>query len=65
MEKIINEDKQKTQHMKGKLLSNKIATRNAKKSWAGLARKLDANVHVTNFRVLSVAYRARLQGPLM
>ena len=29
-----------------------------------LARKLDANVCATNFRVLFEAYRARVQGPL-
>ena len=46
---------------------NQIATRNTKekKAWqAELARKLDANVRVTNFRVLFAAYRARVQGPL-
>ena len=55
----------KTQNIKEKLLSNQIATRNTKKK-AGqveLARKLDANVCVTNSRVLFVAYRARVQGP--
>ena len=31
---------------------------------ADLARKLDANVCVTNFRVFFAAYRARVQGPL-
>ena len=54
----------KTQNIKGKLLSNQIATRNTKKK-AGqveVARKLDANVRVTNFRVLFEAYRAPVQG---
>ena len=57
----------KTQNIKGKLLSNQIATRNTKEKKAGqveLAQKLDANVRVTNFRVLFAAYRARVQGPL-
>ena len=46
-------------------MSNQIATRNMKEKKAGqveLARKLDANVRVTNFRVLFAAYRARVQG---
>ena len=57
----------KTQNIKGKMLSNQIATRNTKEKKAGqveLARKLDANVHVSKFRVLFAAYRARVQGPL-
>ena len=56
----------KTQNIKGKLLSNQIPTRNTKEKKTGqveLARKLDANVRVTNFHVLFEAYRARVQGP--
>ena len=56
----------KTQNIKGKLLFNQIATRDTKEKKAGqaeLARKPDANVRVTNFRVLFAAYRARVQGP--
>ena len=44
----------KTNEENRKLLSNQIATRNTKEKKAGqveLARKLDANVRVTNFRV--------------
>ena len=58
----------KTQNIKGKLLPDQIATRNTKEKRAGqaeLAQKLDANVRVTNFRVLFAAYRARGQGPLL
>ena len=54
----------KTQNIKGKLLSNQIATRKKKAGQVELERKLDANVRVTNFRVLFAAYRARVQGPL-
>ena len=56
----------KTQNIKGKLLSNQIATRNTKEKKAGrveLARKLDADVRVTDFRVLFAAYLAHVQGP--
>ena len=52
----------RTQNIKGKLLSNHIATRNTNEKKAGqveLARK-----RVTNFRVLFSASRARVQGPL-
>ena len=56
MEKIISEDKRlKRKILKGKLLFNQIATRNTNEKKAEqveLARKLDANVRVTNFRVL-------------
>ena len=54
------------QNIKGQLLPNQTATRNTKKKagQAELARKLNANVRVTNFRVLFAAYRARVQGPL-
>ena len=48
----------KTQNIKGKLLSNQIATRNTKEKKARqveLARKLDPNVRVMNFRVLFAA----------
>ena len=48
-------------------MSNQIATSNTKEKKARqveLARKLDANVRVTSFRVLFAAYRARVQGPL-
>ena len=51
----------KTQNIKGKLLSNQIATRNTKEKKAGqvdFSRKLDANV-----RVLFAAYCAHVQGP--
>ena len=42
----------KKQNIKGKLLSNLIATRTRKKDGqVELTRKLDANVRVTNFRV--------------
>ena len=54
------------QDIKEKLLSNQIATHNTKEKRTGqaeLARKLDVNVRVTNFRVLFAAYRARVQGP--
>ena len=57
----------KTQNIKEKLLSNQITTCNRKGKKAGhdeLARKLDANVRVTNFRVLFAAYHARVQGSL-
>ena len=57
----------KTQNIKGKLLSNQIATCNTTEKKAGqveLAQKLDANVRVMNFRVLFAAYRARVQSPL-
>ena len=68
MEKIISEDKQR----KRKILKqnccpirSRLATRKGKKSGqAELARKLDANVRVTNFRVLFAVYHARVQGPL-
>ena len=56
----------KTQNIKEKLLSNQIETRNPKEKKAGqaeFARKLDANFRVTNFCVLFVAYRARVQSP--
>ena len=47
----------KTRNIKRQLLSNQIATRKKKKAGqAELARKLDANVRITNFRV---------QGPLV
>ena len=43
-----------------------LATRkNQKARRAELARKLDANVRVTNICVLFAAYRARVQGPLV
>ena len=48
-------------------MSNQIATHNTKEKKAEqveLARKLDANIRVTNFRVLFAAYRACVQGPL-
>ena len=47
-------------------MSNQIATHNTNEKKAGqaeLTRKLDANVRVTNFRVLFAAYHARVQGP--
>ena len=53
------------QNIKGKVLSNQRATCNTKEKKTGqveLERKLDANVRVTNFRVLFAAYRARVQG---
>ena len=39
-------------------------TKEKKAEQVRLARKLGANVRVTNFRVLFAAYRARVQGPL-
>ena len=57
----------KTQNIKWKLLSNQIVTRNMKEKKAGqaeLARKLYANICITNFRALFVAYCARVQGSL-
>ena len=54
-----------TQNIKGKLLSNQIATRTTKEKKAGqaeLARKLNANVGTTNVCVLFAAYRTRVQG---
>ena len=54
-----------TQNIKGKLLSNQIATRNNKKAGqVELARKLAANVRVADFHVLFVVYSARVHGPL-
>ena len=51
-----------TQNIKGKLLSNQIATQKKKKAGqVELARKLDANVRVTNFRVLFAAYRVQFE----
>ena len=58
----------KTNEENRKLLSNQIATRNTKEKKAGqveLARKLDANVRVTNFQMLFAAHRARAQDPGM
>ena len=58
----------KMQNIKGKLLSNQIATRNTKEKKTGqveLARKQGANVRATNFRALFAAYRARVQAPLV
>ena len=63
----MNRKTKKTQNIKGKLLSNQIATATRKKKKAGqveLARKLDSNnVRVTNFGVLFTAYCARVAGP--
>ena len=45
-------------------IRQQLATRKTKKAGqVDLARKLDANVRVKNFRGLFAAYRARVQGP--
>ena len=64
---LISEDKR----TKSKILKrncspirSQLAARKKKKAGqVELARKLDANVRVTNFRVLFAAYRARVHGP--
>ena len=57
MKKVLSGDiRRKPKILKGKLLSSQIATRNTKEKKAGQvehARKLNANVRVTNFHGFS------------
>ena len=68
MKKIISEDKRRKRKILKKSycpIRSQLATKKENKAGqVELARKLDANVRVTNFHVLFAAYRARVQGPL-